>query len=358
MRRISSNVLLAVSTVVAAAGLTRTAHADPQEQQLAQALFEEGRRLMDQKKYPEACPKLAESQRLDPGGGTLLNLAICHEKEGKLATAQVDYNEALALATRDSRQDRQKIARERIAAIDRLVPRLTIVVAHAASEIEGLELKLDGLVLRRAAWGVATPVDPGTHVVEANATGRTPWSGTIVVEVAQKKSIEVPVILPLSQLPVGGGLGTSREPHAPVDIVGTIAPRSGPPAVYVEQPGANYYQRATPTTTGPASPVFYTALAITLVAGTTSAITGYLALSENASAKEGCLPDRRYCRNQSSIDAAGSSASFAVVSTVSLGVTAVGVVALLVFPSHLAGSRTVGAAAIPGGAVFDLHGEF
>ena len=37
----------------------------------ADALFKEGRALLDAKKFDEACPKLAESQRLDPGAGTL-----------------------------------------------------------------------------------------------------------------------------------------------------------------------------------------------------------------------------------------------------------------------------------------------
>src|SRR5215468_9365477 len=130
--------------------------ADPREQQLAQALFDEARQLMEQKRFSEACPKLAESQRLDPGGGTLLNLAVCHEKEGRLATAQTEYGEALSVAVKDARKDREAIARERLAALEGKIPRVVVVVPPAA-DVEGLEVKLDGLVLRRAAWGVALP---------------------------------------------------------------------------------------------------------------------------------------------------------------------------------------------------------
>src|SRR5258708_13477040 len=36
----------------------------------AQALYDDGRKLMEKKKYAEACAKFEESQRLDPGVGT------------------------------------------------------------------------------------------------------------------------------------------------------------------------------------------------------------------------------------------------------------------------------------------------
>src|SRR5438477_7999701 len=99
---------------------------DTHEQQLAQALFDDARRLMEKKRYAEACPKLAESQRLDPGGGTLLNLALCYERLGPIATAWAMYNEALSAAIADRRSEREAFARARIAELAPRLPRLRI----------------------------------------------------------------------------------------------------------------------------------------------------------------------------------------------------------------------------------------
>lgn len=333
---------------------------DPQEQQLAQALFDDGRRLMDAKRYSEACPKLAESQRLDPGGGTLLNLAICHEGEGKLATAKNDFDEALAVAVRDGRRDRQTIARQRIAAIEAAVPRVTVLVAPA-SDIDGLVVKLDGLALRRAAWGVATPVDPGSHLVEATATGRAPWSSTVEIDATQKKTVGVPVLGPLAPLPLGaggvaGGFGAPSDGVAIGGGVGIQRPMivtdgqpSEPPLAWSPRPPA------------PLNPVFYTVLVTTLVLAGTSAVTGIMALSADKDAKVGCVADRGYCRDQASMDAADSAQTLAWVSTITLSAAAAGFVALLVLPSRKIAPRSSvrgTATVLPGGGSLGLAGAF
>src|SRR5258707_389594 len=79
-------------------------------QPMAQALFEEARALMNSHHVEEACLKFAESQRLDPASGTLLNLAVCHEKQGKTATAWSEYNDVVAAARRERNLERQRIA--------------------------------------------------------------------------------------------------------------------------------------------------------------------------------------------------------------------------------------------------------
>ena len=339
-------MLCAVAALGGAALIPRSARAsNPQEQQLAQALFDDARRLIDAKRYAEACPKLAESQRLDPGGGTLLNLAICHEKEGKLATAKLDYEDALALATKDNRKDRQQIARERAAALEATIPRLSVAVGPA-TETEGLEVKLDGLVLRRAAWGVATTVDPGTHMIEASAPNRTTWSTSVALAISQRRVVDVPPLVPLSTLPAG----------EPAVVIAVPPPAPEPtPAPVPDQGGAPYFMAPKK-----ANPVFYGALAVTLAGAGTSVITGILALSARSDAKSaGCLPDRQYCPTQDAYDTSDRARTMAWVSTISLGVAAAGAITLMIAPSKIAGEKAaVRAGALPGGASFDLVGSF
>src|SRR5262245_53123818 len=70
----------------------------PAEVAVAEALFRQGKDLLAAGKTSEACPKLAESQRIDPAGGTLIALALCYEADGKTASAWVVFGEAQAVA--------------------------------------------------------------------------------------------------------------------------------------------------------------------------------------------------------------------------------------------------------------------
>ena len=160
---------------------------------LAEALFQQGKKLMTEGKYAEACPKLAESQRLDPAGGTLLALGLCHEGEGKTATAWAELNEALAAAIKDGNAVRQKAARDHIAALEPKLPHLVVDVAPADA-IDGFVLTLDDEPLAKAAWGSPIPVDPGKHVLRAKAPNKGEWSTTTEAIASQQVQVEVPAL--------------------------------------------------------------------------------------------------------------------------------------------------------------------
>ena len=190
-----ANKRLLAAAVLALLLVPAAARAQSEDQGLAQTLFDEGLKLMDEGKYAAACPKLAESQKLDPGGGTLINLALCREKEGKLASAWSAYNEALSQSIRDGRKERENAARERLAEITPKLARLTILVPSAAM-VTGLEVRFDSAPVRQAAWGVATPADIGRHEVSALAPGKRPWSTTFEIKAnGEAKSVEVPSLV-------------------------------------------------------------------------------------------------------------------------------------------------------------------
>lgn len=156
---------------------------------MAQSLFEDGRRLMAAGDFANACPKLSESQSLDPSGGTLLNLAVCHEKQGQLATAWSDFKEALSVARRDNRADRFEVAREHLATLEPQVPFLTVRVEGAQPEQQVL---LDGSPLRPAAWGTPIAIDPGAHRLEASAAGHAGWNGPFQMAAGERKVVVIP----------------------------------------------------------------------------------------------------------------------------------------------------------------------
>jgi hypothetical protein len=146
----------------------------------ATALFDDGRKLMSQHRYAEACPKLAESQRLAPSGGTLINLAQCYEYSGQTASAWEAWKDAAARASSAGKDDAEKSALRHATALEPSLAKLTIAV-DPASDVAGLEVKRDGTLLGHAEFGVPIPVDPGAHIVAASAPQKKAWSTTVNV---------------------------------------------------------------------------------------------------------------------------------------------------------------------------------
>jgi hypothetical protein len=125
----------------------------------AEVLFRDGRESMKKGDFQAAMENFAESYRLDPSIGTLLNLALCEEKTGRLTGAWLHLRELLEKAP--EQDERRPLARRRLADLDRRIPRLTIVL-HPAKPPPA-SIRLDGTVIGRVSTGVPLPVDPGEH---------------------------------------------------------------------------------------------------------------------------------------------------------------------------------------------------
>jgi hypothetical protein len=189
----------------------------------AEALFNAGRALLKAGRAEEACPKLEESQRLDPGIGTQYNLADCYERVGKLASAQTLFLQVADSARNSGQTQREQIARQRAAELEAKVSKLVIVVP--ALQDADLHVERDGEELGRSEWNVAVPVDPGLHRVRASGPGLENWATD--VHVAPDGSVhEVSVVINearsfLDPLHRKIGLGAGVAGMAGV-VVGTV----------------------------------------------------------------------------------------------------------------------------------------
>jgi tetratricopeptide (TPR) repeat protein len=196
---------LAVFTLLVEFAPVNVARADtpPADKATADALFDEGHRLLAEGRAAEACPKLEESQRLDPATGTALNLGDCLEKIGRAASAYVAFGDAATLARRVGDNARAEEAERRAEALQPKLVRLAVNVPEA-SRFKGLAVSRDGQPLPPTQWGMPVPVDPGDHVVEATAPGRTPWRKTVPLTIPGTAHVTVPPLAEVQHPPPRG----------------------------------------------------------------------------------------------------------------------------------------------------------
>lgn len=159
----------------------------------AQALFDTARELMKQGKFAEACPKLQESNRLDPGLGTRFYLADCYEQSGRVASAWATFLEVAAIARSNNQAEREKVATQRADKLQPRLPRLLVNVPEA-SKTSGLEIRRNGMLVGAAQWGTAVAVDPGEIELTASAPGKKTLRQTLRVEEGKTANYSLPTL--------------------------------------------------------------------------------------------------------------------------------------------------------------------
>lgn len=209
--------LLALPVLALLVCLPAAALAQPSEQDTAaaRALFEEGRRLAGENRWGEAVDRFQRALARRSSPAIRYNLAVALEHEGHL----VDSSEQLraALLEAGPRDAARRAAQELLSTIEPRIARLTVVVGQA---LVGAEISLDGHTLPSERLGVATPVDPGHHVVRSRL-GTAEASRELDLAEGADQRIDAPVPAPhiTTSTPPAGDAAGHQEERMRTDIV-------------------------------------------------------------------------------------------------------------------------------------------
>ena len=235
-----SGKLTAWPTLVACAVgslLAGRAHAESSASQkaAAESLFDDGVKAMKSGHFADACPKLEESERIDPGIGTLLYLGECYEKTGRTASAWATFREAASTAQAQGENDRARIAAARADRLQAGLSKLTVRVATENAQLPSLRVTRDNAPLANSLLGSAIPVDPGKYHLVASADGYDPFE--VDVEVAangESKLLDIPALKASTKPAVAAGAAATVTPstsgEAPATPPAEGAENAPPPA--------------------------------------------------------------------------------------------------------------------------------
>ncbi len=326
---------LGATLVAALFAMARGAHAQgvtPESSLAAQALFDEAKRLMQDGDAAAACPKFEESERLEQGIGTKLNLATCYERIDRTASAWILYLEVESETRRNGQTARETLAHEHAAALSEKLSRVTIDVP-ATSRITGLTVERDGIRLGSAQWGLSVPVDPGIHTVRAYAGLKTMWQVDLKVPLGPStQTLSVPVL---------------------ADVLAPITSPAREAKMTTETPRNDARQTAA-----------YVAFGVSGAAAALGTVFGLRAISKNNLSNEAancrgdsCLTNGVRLRNEARLAGNVSSTVFAI-SGAALATGLVLVLLDLKKDSPRVARLSAGAASAPSGAQLMLRGAW
>jgi hypothetical protein len=284
MRSLLAFPLAIALTLTAAA----SAEAAPGDAALAEALFTSGKEAMARGDFATACARLSESLKLDPAVGTMLNLATCEERSGKIASALERFTAARNQLPADD--FRVKFTTERITSLSQRVARLTVRVPSPTDR--GGRVLRDGLELAPAALDVPVPVDPGVHVVvlETATKGQPAQTKELTLREGEERVVE----LRREKAPTTG---------APPASVATSTKEDG---------------------RGGRRTLALVAAGVGVAGLATGAVTGLFAIDAASTYKTHC--ENGVC-DPDGMDAASTGRTMSVVSPVAFGVGAIGAIA-------------------------------
>ncbi len=196
------------------------AEEDAQKTALARSLFRDGVALMESEQWEAAADKLERALKLRSSSVIAYNLGFCLSHTGKLVRA----SELLERVIRDdtASEDLKDTARLLLQEIN---PRIAKLMIRAQGDLSNTEITLDDRVLSQVEIGVATPVDPGRHVVIARRNDVDVADKN--VEVAEGITIEVVLEIPTPAVREA----TQTKEAAPSTIVQSVSEKPDEPTL-------------------------------------------------------------------------------------------------------------------------------
>lgn len=296
-----------------------------QDKAAAQDLFDQGHAAIAAGKVNEACGYFKESLELEPSPGTLANLAHCHERQGRTATAWAEFVQASHEFAQAGRHEEERQAAGRAAA---LKPQLSYLTVEVRKPSPGLSVTRQlgpdrAIPVGPAQFGTRVAIDPGEWTIAVSATGYQSWSATVTIAAnASDARVEVP---PLT--------------------------RNSTPARPAEEAPAPPPQVREPTITGPSTTAYVLAGGGLLFIGA-GTVFGVLAKLQYDDAHEEC-PEHTGC-SDAAMSAGSRATTYANVSTAgfALGLVGVGIGTALILTtdSEASSGQTLRLVGTHGGA--------
>ncbi|UQA56626.1 hypothetical protein [Polyangium aurulentum] len=188
---------LSIATLsLALLGAGRANAQTDEEKAAARSLATQGADALRDKRYADAVDLLTRAEAVIHAPPHLLLTARAQVGLGRLVAARESYlkvvREELPAGAPSAFKRAQQEAKDELAALEPRIASLRIAVTGpGAGDMSKVTVKLDDQPVTSALVGVHRPIDPGKHVVSANATGRDPVKQEVTLGDGEKKDVSL-----------------------------------------------------------------------------------------------------------------------------------------------------------------------
>jgi hypothetical protein len=210
-------------------GVASTASAQTDESRAsARAAATEGLHALQEGRYKDALDLCTRAESLMHAPTHLLLIARAQTKLGHLVAAQEAYikiqRERLAPNAPRAFADAQAAAADEQGALAPRVPTLKVAVDGGANDVQ---VTLDGAPFPAALIGIASPIDPGSHTLEAKSPSAVADPVTVSIAEGAKETATLAMKAVAAPEPLASAPPAPEEPAAPSPESSHTSSRTG-----------------------------------------------------------------------------------------------------------------------------------